>query len=114
MRCPWHQGWLFHWQLVECLHNAAFFRHLSLKLFKHQGTPHGKDPPRPDAGFLLALQSTHALALDKTTGHPIVTITGLISEKTAVRMRNLTAAMLDKLPQVKMTVPTRGTKKSRL
>jgi hypothetical protein len=38
---------------------------------------------------LLALQSTHALALDKTTGHPIVTITGLISEKTAVRMRNL-------------------------
>ena len=55
---------------------------------------------------LLALQSTHALALDKSTGHPIVTITGLISEKNSGADAQFDAAMLDKLPQVKMTVPT--------
>lgn len=55
---------------------------------------------------LLVLHSTCALALEKPAGHPIVTITGQIVEKNSGALAQFDSAMLDKLPQVKMTVPT--------
>jgi hypothetical protein len=55
---------------------------------------------------LLVLHSTCALALEKPAGHPIVTITGQIAEKNSGTTAQFDSAMLDKLPQVKMTVPT--------
>lgn len=55
---------------------------------------------------LLALQSATALALEKPAGHPIVTISGQITEKNSGANAVFDSAMLDKLPQVKMTVPT--------
>jgi hypothetical protein len=79
----------------------------------HQGTPHGQYPPRPAAGFLLVLHTTCALALEKPAGPPIVTITGLIAEKNRGADAQFDSAMLDKLPQVKMTVPTLGTNRKK-
>lgn len=55
---------------------------------------------------MLAAAAIPAHALDKAAGHPIVTITGLISEKNAGSDAQFDAAMLDRLPQVKMTVET--------
>jgi len=57
-------------------------------------------------GALLALSSLSAQALEKTKGHAIVTITGQITEKNSGADAQFDAAMLDKLPQVKITVPT--------
>ncbi|OWY39423.1 hypothetical protein CEK28_08085 [Xenophilus sp. AP218F] len=54
----------------------------------------------------LSLGSTSALALDAPAGHPILTVAGLIAEKNAGREAQFDAAMLDKLPQTKLTVET--------
>jgi hypothetical protein len=54
----------------------------------------------------LVVSATHALALDKPAGRPILTVSGLIAEKNAGNDAQFDAAMLDKLPQHKMTVET--------
>lgn len=58
------------------------------------------------AGSLVVVFSANAFALDKPTGRPILTVSGLISEKNASNDAQFDAAMLDKLPQQKMTVET--------
>jgi len=55
---------------------------------------------------LIAVFSANALALDKPAGRPILTVSGLITEKNAGNDAQFDAAMLDKLPQQKMTVET--------
>lgn len=54
----------------------------------------------------LVVASANALALDKPAGRPILTVSGLIAEKNAGNDAQFDAAMLDKLPQQKMTVET--------
>ncbi|UDM17717.1 molybdopterin-dependent oxidoreductase [Vogesella sp. XCS3] len=54
----------------------------------------------------LVVSSANALALDKPAGRPILTVSGLIAEKNAGNDAQFDAAMLDKLPQQKMTVET--------
>ncbi|MBP7581090.1 MAG: molybdopterin-dependent oxidoreductase [Vogesella sp.] len=54
----------------------------------------------------LVVSSVNALALDKPAGRPILTVSGLIAEKNAGNDAQFDAAMLDKLPQQKMTVET--------
>jgi len=58
------------------------------------------------AGSLVVVFSANAFALDKPTGRPILTVSGLISEKNASNDAQFDASMLDKLPQQKMTVQT--------
>lgn len=58
------------------------------------------------AGSLVVVFSANAFALDKPTGRPILTVSGLISEKNASNDAQFDAAMLDKLPQQKMAVET--------
>ncbi|MDC7712340.1 molybdopterin-dependent oxidoreductase [Vogesella indigofera] len=58
------------------------------------------------AGSLVVVFSANAFALDKPTGRPILTVSGLISEKNAGNDAQFDTAMLDKLPQQKMTVET--------
>lgn len=58
------------------------------------------------AGSLVVVFSANAFALDKPSGRPILTVSGLISEKNVSNDAQFDAAMLDKLPQQKMTVET--------
>lgn len=58
------------------------------------------------AASLVVVFSANAFALDKPTGRPILTVSGLISEKNAGNDAQFDTAMLDKLPQQKMTVET--------
>lgn len=55
---------------------------------------------------VLVVSSAGAIALDKPSGRPILTVSGLIAEKNAGNDAQFDAAMLDKLPQQKMTVET--------
>ncbi|MDC7717560.1 molybdopterin-dependent oxidoreductase [Vogesella sp. DC21W] len=55
---------------------------------------------------VLVVSSASALALDKPSGRPILTVSGLIADKNAGNDAQFDAAMLDKLPQQKMTVET--------
>ena len=58
------------------------------------------------AGSLAVVFSANAFALDKPSRRPILTVSGLISEKNAGNDAEFDTAMLDKLPQQKMTVET--------
>lgn len=58
------------------------------------------------AAALLVTASTGAMALEAAKGRPILTVSGLISEKNAGNDVQFDAAMLDKLPQHKLTVET--------
>ncbi|MFN4235935.1 MAG: molybdopterin-dependent oxidoreductase [Vogesella sp.] len=58
------------------------------------------------AAALLVTASTSAMALEAAKGRPILTVSGLISEKNAGNDVQFDAAMLDKLPQHKLTVET--------
>ncbi len=55
---------------------------------------------------LITVFSANVFALDKPAGRPILTVSGLIAEKNAGNDAQFDAAMLDKLPQQKMTVET--------
>jgi len=55
---------------------------------------------------VLVVSSTCSLALDKPSGRAILTVSGLIAEKNVGNDAQFDAAMLDKLPQQKMTVET--------
>lgn len=58
------------------------------------------------AASLMLAAASPVLALDAATGRPILTVSGQIVQKNAGNDAQFDAAMLDKLPQQKLTVET--------